>query len=94
MDTHRGHNMELTDNCWIYCDNKKLVSSDKDRDCGKCGQPNTKEGHDPCLGALKYAMNACCGHGEIREAYIQFSNRFLLKGLLAVIFINIFKDRN
>ena len=44
-----------------------------ERLCGHCGKHNTKEGHDGCLGVIPDAMNACCGHGEINDAYIQWS---------------------
>lgn len=41
--------------------------------CDKCRKPPTKEGHDGCLGTLPGAiMNACCGHGADRQAYIQY----------------------
>ena len=40
--------------------------------CNYCGLPNTKEGHDGCIGTLKNVMNACCGHGHTRAAYVQF----------------------
>lgn len=41
--------------------------------CVKCSLPPTPEGHDGCLGTLKGdIMNACCGHGEERMAYIQY----------------------
>ena len=82
LDKHRGHRIiEKEKDIWVYYDTKKLVNSDKDRDCGKCSQPNTKEGHDPCLGTLKYAMNACCGHGKLAEASVQLPNGFCIRGL-------------
>jgi len=40
--------------------------------CGHCGLKRTTEGHDGCIGTLKNVMNACCGHGEIKVAYVQF----------------------
>ncbi len=41
--------------------------------CGKCGKGPTEEGHDGCLGTLSGPiMNACCGHGNDNQAYIQF----------------------
>jgi len=61
------------------------------RACGNCETPQTKEGHDGCLGTLPFLMNACCGHGEIKEAYIQFFNGFCIRGLFAIAFIKILK---
>lgn len=41
--------------------------------CAHCQLPPTKEGHDGCLGTLSgFVMNACCGHGETKTAYIQY----------------------
>lgn len=41
--------------------------------CKKCKKGPTEEGHDGCLGALPGpVMNACCGHGNDRQAYIQY----------------------
>ena len=81
--------MELENNVWIYCDTRKPVEDDKDRCCGFCNLPQTIEGHDGCLKTLKYAMNACCGHGTIGKAYFQFPNGFRLPGIFAIIFIKI-----
>jgi hypothetical protein len=90
---HRGHAIEFTNSIWIYCDTKKPVSESIERCCGVCNCPQTDKGHDPCIGTLKHVMNACCGHGERQEAYVQFSSRLSLSGFLAVIFITIFKRR-
>lgn len=40
--------------------------------CAKCHRLPTAEGHDGCLGTLPGVWNACCGHGNPREAYVQF----------------------
>ncbi len=68
---YRGHSIQFLDGVWVYSDTKESVASFKDRPCGLCGLGNTVEGHDGCLGELKGLMNACCGHGNINEAYIQ-----------------------
>ena len=41
--------------------------------CKKCGETETSEGHDPCLGTLPGVKAACCGHG-VDEGYILFTN--------------------
>ena len=46
---------------WRYSDNNKLA--DDSRLCKKCGRYPTKEGYDACLGHIKGAIYACCGHG-------------------------------
>ena len=89
----RGHSIEYLNGVWVYSDTKKPTANNA-RDCGFCGKENTKEGHDGCFGTLKYAMNACCGHNETREAFFQFRNGFILKGKFAIRLMNILKNRN
>lgn len=48
--------------------------------CGLCGRFPTPEGHDPCLGTLPGVRNACCGHGQPEQAYIQFENGIVVRG--------------
>lgn len=54
--------------------------------CAKCGLLPTAEGHDGCLGTLPedVVMNACCGHGEARMAYIQYWDRSDIRGPAAI----------
>jgi len=40
--------------------------------CVKCKKAPTKEGYDGCLGTLPNVMNACCGHGNDSQAYVQY----------------------
>jgi hypothetical protein len=77
--TWRGHPMEWIgeygeEGTWVYSDTKTPVSQNPNRDCASCGLPSTKEGHDACLGTLPGAMNACCGHGDVSYAYIQYND--------------------
>lgn len=76
----RGHCIEQRDGAWRYVDTGDRVADDKDRDCGFCGKANTPEGHDGCLGELPGVMNACCGHGDPRDAYVQLSDGRRLGG--------------
>jgi len=39
--------------------------------CCHCGQPPTAEGYDACLGHIRGAIAACCGHG-IERGYIMW----------------------
>lgn len=87
---YRGHKIKNENSIWKYCDTEEPVEL-SERDCGKCGLPSTKEDHDGCLDTLKYAKNACCGHGETGEAYFQFWNGFRLAGILAIVFIKVLK---
>lgn len=54
--------------------------------CVKCGLLPTPEGHDGCLGTLPehIVMNACCGHGKRRAAYIQYWDGSDLRGTAAI----------
>lgn len=60
---------------WIYRDNLE-PTIDNNRPCGHCGKERTEEGHDGCIGTLKGIRNACCGHGHIDEAYVQFQDGY------------------
>ena len=79
---------------WRYWSDKKLVSSDPNRKCGRCGIKPTSEGHDGCLGTLPGLMNACCGHGETSKAYIQFLDKSVVRGKSATIIITELKKVN
>ena len=53
--------------------------------CGECGKGPSAEGHDGCLGTLPGPiMNACCGHGCVDAAYIQFENGQRVAGQEAI----------
>lgn len=74
IDRWRGHVIVKDERGrWVYKEDGTLVSGDPDRACGHCGEPNTPEGHDACLGTLPSVANACCGHGSPGEAYVQLS---------------------
>jgi len=86
---YRGHDIEYiyeNDN-WIFSDTKTSVSENKNIKCGNCGKPQTSEDHDDCIGSLKNVLNACCGHGNSNEAYIQFSDKSEIRGIDAVKYI-------
>ncbi len=58
--------------------------------CIDCGKLPTKEGHDGCIGTLphKDVMNACCGHGNDKQAYVQRWTKRKLMGQDAIDYIN------
>lgn len=58
--------------------------------CAKCGKEPTEEGHDGCIGTLpeKEVMNACCGHGQDGQAYVQFWDAPRMSGQEAIKYIN------
>lgn len=83
MSKLRGYEIEEKDGEFFYQDNGQPTAETwKDRPCGHCGIYNTPEGHDACLGELPGVMNACCGHGNIEESYIQFENGVIVRGFV------------
>ena len=76
--------MEFTGGLWLYRDTRRPVSDDPERSCGICGEPNSPEGHDPCIARLHGVINACCGHGDNRDAYVMFDPDRRLSGDAAV----------
>jgi hypothetical protein len=88
----RGNDIEFINNAWVYSDTKETVAVNyKNRPCGNCGKNYTEEGHDGCLGTLQGLMNACCGHGNIDETYVQFWDGSCIRGEDAKIIQDILK---
>ena len=67
----RGWKIYFKENKWYYSDTNEEWKDN--RPCKKCGKYPTKEGYDACLGFIKGAKSACCGHG-IKESYIVKDN--------------------
>ena len=85
MDKFRGHNIYEYGEVWRYEDNDDVVSDTyENRTCGNCDKHNTAEGHDGCLGTLPDVLNACCGHGNPNEAYVQFKDGSMVDGNEAI----------
>ncbi len=83
----RGHDIIFINNQWLYKDTQTPTVGNE-RDCGHCGKSNTKEGHDACLGVLPKVMNACCGHGVIKDAYIQYWDNSIVRAEEALNLFN------
>ncbi len=62
--------------------------------CTHCNKLPTKEGHDGCIGTLpkKEVMNACCGHGNDNQAYVQFWDKPRISGEEAIKYITSHKE--
>lgn len=83
--TLRGHDIYWDDSEWRFCDTRApTASTHYERPCGHCGRHDTAEGHDGCLGTLPGVMNACCGHGQLGEAYIQYPGGDCVRGPAAI----------
>ena len=91
----RGHEIEFLNDEWVYSDTKEsTVKTHEERGCGYCNCMPTPEGHDACLSTLVGLMNACCGHGESREAYVQFWDSNCVRGEEAITIQNILKNNS
>lgn len=82
----RGHDIEFDKDkkVWVYSDTKQPVQDNVNIKCGHCDKEATKEGYDGCLGTLIGLMNACCGHGDEKKAYVQFLDDTTIHGKDAV----------
>lgn len=81
--SYRGHRIwfDGSQGAWRYESDGALVKENWEKTpCGKCGKHFTEKGHDPCIANLPGVMNACCGHGNAGEAYIQFSDGQIIRG--------------
>lgn len=79
----RGHPIEWCPERaeWVFCDTgDSTAGAWMGRPCGHCGAGATVEGHDGCLGTLPGVMNACCGHGQAEEAYVQYRDGNVVRG--------------
>lgn len=56
---------------WRYVVNNDIANYELP--CVRCGQLPTVEGYDYCLGHIKGAKHACCGHG-VKKPYIIWEN--------------------
>lgn len=65
---------------------RESQTENPERLCPKCAQMRTPDGHDPCIANLSNVMNACCGHGDDVDAYVQFKNGKCIRGNLALIY--------
>ncbi len=83
-DRLRGHVIYWDKVTFRYSDDHSSTLRPR-RDCGKCHKPDTIDGHDACLGTLPGVMNACCGHGNQDEAYIQWVDGSCIRGFDAAL---------
>ena len=81
---HRGHQISQDRDVWRYKSDGATVYQNR-RACGECHKPDTIDGHDACLGTLPGVMNACCGHGNQEEAYIQWPDGSCIRGFDAAL---------
>ena len=88
---HRGHKIEFVGGVWRFVDTGEVARKGR-QECGHCGKYPTIEGHDGCLGTLPGVKNACCGHGQVSNAYVQLWDGNHLGGQDAIDFIKKVRD--
>jgi hypothetical protein len=81
---YHGHQIIWVEGEWVYADTKEKVLEVGKRPCPVCGKEPTKELHDGCLGRIPGVKFACCGHGEVDQAYIVFDNMIIFRGKQAI----------
>lgn len=54
--------------------NPYYLVENKCQHCNKAGIKDGDEVYDPCIGKLDGVMAACCGHGLVKSAYVQFNH--------------------
>jgi len=89
--SHRGHPVVFIDPQLYYTDTIELTRL-QCRPCGVRGKFNSKQGHDACISSIPGILNACCGHGEEKSAYVQFSDRFCWYGKKAADLLARYKN--
>jgi hypothetical protein len=60
--------------------------------CSKTYKPNDDQ--DPCIQNLPSVANACCGHGDLKQAYVQFMDGNCVRGEHAITIQKILKEHS
>lgn len=68
---------------FLYADTLEPTANNE-RPCGHCGENFDADGHDGCLGIMPGVMNACCGHGDEDQAYVQLKRYKIIEGAEAI----------
>ncbi|MEQ8353815.1 MAG: hypothetical protein RH862_20220 [Leptospiraceae bacterium] len=89
----RGHPIYWDGEQYRYLDNDALTTNEwQSRPCGFCGLNRTAEGFDGCIGHIPGAINACCGHGQVACAYIQYAGGSEVRGKDAIPEIELYRS--
>lgn len=89
--TDRGHAITFKEGAFVFDDTGEPTVGST-RPCGHCGKCATAEGHDACISRLPGVKNACCGHGEVGDVYVQMLDGRYLQGWDAVVAIRKIKS--
>ena len=88
----RGHDIVFDKECnlWRYVDTGVPTQEDPHRKCGHCELESSGD-YDECIGFVIGVRNACCGHGEVKDAYVQFLDGETVHGEDASVILNVLK---
>ena len=75
---------------WLYVDNKEAI--DEKRECFRCRKSPTPEGYDACLGFIKGASSACCGHGK-EKPYVMWKGIRGWPQQIGIIIFNLINEK-
>lgn len=50
------------------------------RICAHCDRAFGESTHDPCIGRIDGAVEACCGHGDATRAYVSYADGRRIEG--------------
>jgi hypothetical protein len=71
----RGRNYAFCEECEIFIDKESCEEINRsEMKCAECNLLPTKDGHDPCIADLPGVIFACCGHGNLGQAYVAFAD--------------------
>lgn len=54
----------------VRCSQVYVATGWVPRTCAHCKLPYGNSLHDPCLGTIEDAVEACCGHGDESKRYV------------------------
>jgi len=79
---HRGHSAYFCEDQleWVYEEDQEPIQTEPQKPCVLCGKSFEFGTPDVCLGYLPGVRNACCGHGDKENAYVQFENGLVIRG--------------
>lgn len=93
---HHGHRFAMPQGGFAkYLDDESLVmmTNGWDRPCAACNFTcSTKYGPDPCLGWLPNVEHACCGHGDVSQAYVILESDARYDGREAILVMQGLKE--
>ncbi len=86
---HNGNPVKFINGKWIHGDGSDGY---KYKPCPACGKLPHEDGRDACLQKIPGVSSACCGHGVEGLEVVVFENGKTLRGIEALIFLDMWKE--